>query len=227
MPNSNESKKYHYIYKTTNLLNGKFYIGMHSAKILNDNYLGSGKRLRYSIRKYGIQNFKLEILEIYPNRSSLTLREKKLVNDSLLSDPMCMNLRKGGTGGFSHEQQVINSKKGHKKFFELMQDFEWKNKQREKQSTGMKFYLKKKKIKGIWEGKKHKQESKLKIGLANSILQRDNKNSQYNTRWITNGIKDKKIKNGDVIPNGWYYGRKIIKKGNGVVITVNTIILSW
>jgi hypothetical protein len=55
MSNSIKSKKFHFIYKTTNLLNNKFYIGMHSTSNLKDGYLGSGTHLRYAIRKYGIQ----------------------------------------------------------------------------------------------------------------------------------------------------------------------------
>jgi len=50
------------IYKTTNLVNGKFYIGKHYNDI-NDNYLGSGIKLNNDIKKYGKENFKREILE--------------------------------------------------------------------------------------------------------------------------------------------------------------------
>ena len=94
-----KEKKYHYIYKTTNLKNGKFYVGMHSTDNLDDGYLGSGKRLRYSIRKYGLKNFKLDILEVLPDRKSLEFREQQLVNEDLLKDPMCINLKLGGNGG--------------------------------------------------------------------------------------------------------------------------------
>ena len=52
--------KYHFLYKTTNLINNKYYYGMHSTYKLDDGYLGSGKRLRYSIRKYGKENFILK-----------------------------------------------------------------------------------------------------------------------------------------------------------------------
>lgn len=60
----NSSKKFHFIYVTTNLINGKIYVGQHSTNDLNDNYLGSGKMLQQSIKKYGKSNFKREILNI-------------------------------------------------------------------------------------------------------------------------------------------------------------------
>lgn len=58
-----------------------------------------------------------------------------------------------------------------------------------------------------WTGKKHKEETKRKIGEKNSILQSGEKNSQYGTMWITNGSENKKIKSIALIPDGWYKGR--------------------
>lgn len=49
-------RKYHYIYKTTCTITSKFYIGMHSTDNLEDGYVGSGKRLWYSINKHGKEN---------------------------------------------------------------------------------------------------------------------------------------------------------------------------
>ena len=69
------NRKYHYIYKTTCIITNRFYIGMHSTDNLQDGYIGSGKRLYYSIKKYGKENHTCEILEFLPDRLSLKNRE--------------------------------------------------------------------------------------------------------------------------------------------------------
>lgn len=91
--------QYHFIYRTTNIINGKFYVGMHSTNDLVDGYLGSGKRLKYSINKHGKENHKIEILDFCDCRDELQLKEKMIVNEELLSNPLCMNLCIGGIGG--------------------------------------------------------------------------------------------------------------------------------
>ena len=100
------NNKYHYIYKTTCLTTGKFYIGMHSTNDLNDGYMGSGKKLWQSINKHGLENHRCDILEQLPSRAALRAREAELVNEELLHDPMCMNLMLGGHGGW----ETANSK---------------------------------------------------------------------------------------------------------------------
>lgn len=67
---------YGYIYKTTNNITGKIYIGQkHSDKFLGNRYLGSGKRLKEAINKYGKSNFTVEILEIIDNKEFMDKRE--------------------------------------------------------------------------------------------------------------------------------------------------------
>ena len=91
-------RKFHLLYKTTCLITGRYYIGVHSTNDLNDGYLGSGKRLRLSIKKHGKANHRFEILEDCSDqgRKFLIAREKFVVNHDLLKDPLCMNLREGG-----------------------------------------------------------------------------------------------------------------------------------
>ena len=61
-----------------------------------------------------------------------------------------------------------------------------------------------------WSGKKHKEESKKKIGEGNRISQKGKKNSQYGSIWINNGKIVKKLKEDNPLPKGWYFGRKLI-----------------
>lgn len=214
MANLNSQKKYHYIYKTTNLINGKFYIGMHSTNNLKDGYLGSGKQLRYSIRKYGIEKFKIDYLEFFDNRIDLANREKQLVNEDLLKDPMCMNLKSGGEGGCEGEAAMKWSKAGiarRKWLFE--NDKNWlsdyiKLHTESNLITPRGFAVSKEGGGKYWVGRKHKNESKLKIGEANSVKQKGEANSQFGTCWITNGIENKKIKKTDELPKDWEFGRK-------------------
>ena len=79
-------KKYHIVYKTTNKINGKFYIGLHSTNNLNDNYLGSGWVLKDAIKKYGKENFIKEILFIYDSRQLAMKKEAELVNEDFIKD---------------------------------------------------------------------------------------------------------------------------------------------
>jgi hypothetical protein len=85
------------IYKTTNIVNGKFYIGKHQTKDLNDGYLGSGKLIRRAIKKYGMHNFHKEILfECCSEKHMNTLEKILVVPDSELNYNLCP----GGKGGF-------------------------------------------------------------------------------------------------------------------------------
>ena len=215
MANLNKLKKYHFIYKTTNLLNGKFYVGMHSTNKLNDGYLGSGKRLRYSIKKYGKENFKLEILEFFDSRELLVEREKQLVNEDLLKDTNCMNLRLGGEGGFiPPDIQLKGSINGNKKHNILLKtDINYRNSYCNKMSNTIKYnyytgrcenFIKKR---YNWLGKTHTEETKQKMSEAKKGKSTGNANSQFGTRWITNGTENKKIKKEEIVPTGWKAGR--------------------
>ncbi len=84
------------IYKTTNKINDKFYIGKDENN--NEKYLGSGIHLIRAIKKYGRKNFIKEILEECSSREDLNEREIFWIK-KLNAIKMGYNLAEGGTGG--------------------------------------------------------------------------------------------------------------------------------
>lgn len=90
---------FHFIYKTTNLINNKIYIGKHSTKDLNDGYLGSGLQLAKAIQEYGIENFVREILSFHNTAEEALIEESKIVDQSFVDREDTYNIALGGSGG--------------------------------------------------------------------------------------------------------------------------------
>ena len=202
------------VYKITNLVNGKYYIGKHQTKDLNDGYFGSGKLIKAAIKKYGIENFVKEILFIFESEDEMNKKEAELVTEELIASGSVYNLCPGGQGGFGyinenglafggdHLSASILGAKNQDPRIRLIIGRANKGKKRSSQT---KILLSK-----IQSGKKHTEETKIKIGEAISVLQEGKKNSQFGTMWITNGTENRKIKKDlDNIPEGWYKGRKM------------------
>lgn len=209
-----KQKTIHYLYKTTCIITGRYYIGMHSTCNLNDGYMGSGKRLRYSIRKYGVENHVKEILEFFESRELLVEAEKKIVNKELLSDINCMNLCVGGEGGrgFTPNEQRMNAIKSNEKQKMLRLNQEWKDKKSKKITEKLiELYSNGKRDRKYffnWNNRKHSDTTKEKMSQSKKGVNTGELNSQYGTMWITNGIENRKIKKEDIIPEDWYKGRK-------------------
>lgn len=89
---------YHYFYKITNKIDGCFYYGVHSTKDLNDNYMGSGQKLKYMYKKYGIENFEKQILKFFDTEEEMFDYEREIVTTELIKDKKCYNLTEGGEG---------------------------------------------------------------------------------------------------------------------------------
>lgn len=90
----------HYIYKITNLLSNKEYIGVRSHPFPEeDSYMSSSLGLRREIKKIGIKNFKKEILEYFDTREEADKREEELVNYKYVTNPNTYNQRTGGPSG--------------------------------------------------------------------------------------------------------------------------------
>jgi len=90
------NRKYNYIYQITNLINGKIYIGIHKTDKLEDGYMGSGSILKISIKKYGIENFKKDILKFYDTYEEAIEEEMRLVTENFIEDTSNYNIRTGG-----------------------------------------------------------------------------------------------------------------------------------
>lgn len=92
-----------YIYKTTNNVNGKIYVGMHRVDdgVMDEKYLGSGKRLKYAIEKYGRDNFSCEILEWCDSDELLSEREVFWISKlNSMDENVGYNMNEGGLGGW-------------------------------------------------------------------------------------------------------------------------------
>lgn len=106
-------KKHHLVYKITNTINSKYYIGVHSTNDIEDGYMGSGSLLRKAIKKYGAENFEREILYFEETREGAFQKEKELVCLETLNDNLCYNLVVGGNIGTktTSERRELFSKK--------------------------------------------------------------------------------------------------------------------
>ena len=199
------------VYKITNLVNGKFYIGKHICNCKECVYMGSGKLIRAAIRKYGLENFKKEILFVFETEDEMNKKEAELVTEELIESGTSYNLCPGGQGGWGYINKNImigDRRNEHNiKYSPFMNNFD-----RDKYVDVYRQQAKALHNRGAscttgFRGKTHTKEVRDKIGKSTSITQSGSKNSQFGTMWITNGTENKKIKKDlDTIPEGWYKG---------------------
>lgn len=124
------------IYKTTNLINGKIYIG--KDKNNNPKYLGSGKRLNSSINKYGIENFEKVIIEYCESEEHMRDREKFWIayyNSTCRT--IGYNLTIGGDGGDTFSLRCVEDQEKTRKLLSKTSSY-WNNINRTKHSENTK-----------------------------------------------------------------------------------------
>lgn len=203
------------VYQITNSVNGKRYIGVHKTKDINDSYMGSGKLIKAAILKHGIENFNKETILIFPTKEEMLQAEVQLILDL---DPE-YNLHEGGKGGWDYvnTQQPNNefrklgghALKGKSRSTHQMQSKEV----RARAAETLRRKYRNGELIGSFVGRTHSEKTKKKIGLANSISQKGEKNSNYGKKWIYNeeirkSISVKKTEIDQYISSGWKIGRK-------------------
>jgi len=196
----------------TNLINGKFYVGKHMTEDLNDGYMGSGKLLNRAIRKYGTENFRKDILEVYSTNHEMNLAEKILV---VIDPEVSYNLCSGGKGGwgyvnekglgvpnFTSENAAKYVKRSRAAKALLMQTPEYAQRVSANLSRSLKGQQ-------SFLGKKHTPETRERMSISHKDKHNGPKNSQFGTFWITNGSENTKLESGETIPDGWSRGRRV------------------
>jgi hypothetical protein len=170
-------------------------------------------------------------LEFYENRDSLYKREAELVNEQTLADPMNMNLKLGGEGGWdyvsnhrSHNDSVKAGIIGHQNLVKMiLSDSEYRARYSKIMSDAQKrsllngnhisgFSLKQKEL--VERSRNPKSITKRKETFARIDHQHGEKNSQFGTCWIHSiELQEcKKIKKDDLetfLEQGWIKGRKM------------------
>lgn len=203
------------VYQITNLINNKIYIGKHKTSDLDDGYMGSGKLLLAAQKKYGIENFKKEILFVFDSEKEMNYKEKEIVTEDFCKRDDTYNLCPGGQGGFGH---ITRNKEEHRNFarnggkiggpkscyknLPLMNTEEAKQKRRITQKNNFNNGS----IVGGFLGKTHTEETKLKMRKSKNV---GASNSSFGTFWITDGKENKKLSTDNDVPNGWRRGRVI------------------
>lgn len=195
------------VYKITNNITGKYYIGKHQTRNLDDGYMGSGKLIKRAIKKYGEENFTKECLFVFTTEQEMNDKEKELV---IVSEET-YNLCEGGQGGFGYINEnnfyripikILNEKRLEKiasnnEFKSVIVEHCKRNYDYDRLTTA----LKEKYPNGTFFGKIHSPETKDKIGIKNSISQKGERNSQYGKprseetkKKISDALKNRKYK---------------------------------
>ena len=94
-------KQIWFVYKTTNLLNGRYYVGVHKGTTCDD-YLGSGISLKRAVRLYGRDNFKREVVLICESPDDAYELEALIVDQDFIAGSNVYNIALGGRGSNDH-----------------------------------------------------------------------------------------------------------------------------
>lgn len=215
------------VYKTTNIVNGKFYIGCHATSDIDDGYIGSGKLLKRAISKYGKENFHKEILAVFDTPEDMFQMETMLVNEDCINNPDTYNMGLGGSGGSRVRGEHPTHSLKHmammrQKRLERLEDPEayanlcaqMRNLVKQSHDNGNRnhtyfgqcsWHFKAMKCANSLESRAKRKQTRERIKF-----QQGENNSQYGTMWITDGKTNRKIKKTDPVPDNWRMGRTMV-----------------
>ena len=201
------------IYKITNLINGKIYIGQDSKN--DDTYYGSGLIIKRAINKYGKENFNKELIEICNSKEELNKKEIFWISEfNSTNSDIGYNLSIGGNGGNLGE--YVNKKISEKSKLRVVSDETKKKLSILNKGEKNAFYGKhhseetKKHLSEQKIGFKHTTESKLKISKATK-----GENNPFYGKYHSDELKNRFRK---------MYGNKVIVKyKNGDVNKYNSV----
>lgn len=224
-----EAKQYFIVYKITNKINSKYYIGAHKTFDLRDGYMGSGTIMKRAHIKYGLNNFSKEILGFRDTEKEMYLYEAELVTQEIVDDINSYNMVLGGRGATSQLDSTghrnVTDGKGNNFRVEkddpriLSGELKSNTLGRISITNGVrnKFVYPDNPIPKGWEIGLVKSSNKAQfahlIGLEpvvpNVIKEKNHDTAiQYfkDTKTITNGIQNKRIFKNSDIPEGWWSG---------------------
>lgn len=216
----------YYLYKITNLVNERIYVGVHKTINENDGYMGSGKILKAAIRKYGIENFKKDVLEEFDTAAAMFAREAEIVNQAFVDRPDVYNIKCGGQGGFDHINNNVALRQAKNKkaraatnaAMSSLHGEDWRSWLGKRAAAAAVTSPNRRNVfrerpdiqqKGNSPESRLKAAESIKRTIKERQLRKGSKNSQYGSFWITDGANNKKCR-GD-IPEGWYRGRRMSK----------------
>jgi len=158
-------KKYNYTYQIKNLINGKTYIGVHSTDDLNDGYMGSGYRLKQSMKKHGKENFVKTIMCFFDTAKEAYEEEEFLVDEKWVKRKDTYNMAIGGGIPPSHKG-VKRSKETKQKIreYQLGTKKPWSSEWNKKNKVGNKNCV----------GRKYTEETIKKMSLSSNNVGNNN-----------------------------------------------------
>ncbi len=218
--------KHFLVYRTTNLLNGRYYIGMHSTENVDDGYLGSGRRLKAEVKKYGRENFERIVIDDLASKEAMSNLEASLVTEEVLRDPLCLNLKIGGEGGWDHlntpegvDQRrktfVHRNRAGQEAFLKRLDEDAKFRIQHLKMLEGARKQAQivrtEKYPNGTFANKRHTTATCDRMRVSHQGKHDGEKNSQFGTCWMSKDLVAVKVKRHQVdehLLNGYSRGRK-------------------